>query len=60
MNSIIKVIRGLLLSSNLNTNPAELVKNFRKTKTVKRIYITILQFNMEQDEHVNKMELLRG
>ena len=28
-----------------------------KTKTVKRIYIKILKFNIKQDEHVNKMKL---
>ena len=57
MNSIIKIIRDLLLSVNLNNNPAELVKHFIKTKTVKRIYIKMLKFKIKQDEHVNKMKL---
>ena len=57
MNSIIKIIRDLLLSTDLNNNPAELVQKFMKTKTVKRIYIKMLKFNIKQDEHVNKMKL---
>ena len=57
MNSIIKIIRDPLLSINLSNNPAELVYNFMKTKTVKRIYIKMLKFKMKQDEHVNKMKL---
>ena len=28
-----------------------------KTKTVKRIYIKILKFEIKQDEHVNKIKL---
>ena len=28
-----------------------------KTKTVKRIYIKMLKFNIKQDEHVDKMKL---
>ena len=39
MNSIIKIIRDLLFSIDLNNNPAELVYKFMKTETVKRIYI---------------------
>ena len=54
MNSIIKIIRVLLLSINLNNNLAELVQNFIKTKIVKRIYIKMLKFKIKQDEHVNK------
>ena len=54
MNSIIKIIRDLLLSTDLNNNPAELVQKFMKTKTVKRIYIKMLKFNIKQDEHVDK------
>ena len=57
MNSIIKIIRDLLLSTDLNNNPAELVQKFMKTKTVKRIYIKMLKFNIKQDEHVDKMKL---
>ena len=57
MNSIIKIIRDLLLSINLKNNPAELVQNFMKTKTVKRTYIKMLKFKVKQDEHVNKMKL---
>ena len=57
MNSIIKIIRDLLRSINLNNNPVELVQHFMKTKTVKRIYIKMLKFKIKQDEHVNKMKL---
>ena len=57
MNSIIKIIRDLLLSTDLNNNPAELIQKFMKTKTVKRIYIKMLKFNIKQDEHVDKMKL---
>ena len=57
MNSIIKIIRDLLLSNNLNNNLAELVQNFMKTKIVKKIYIKMLKFNIKQDEDVNKIIL---
>ena len=57
MNSIIKIIRDLLLSINLSNNLAKLVKNFMKTEIVKRIYIKMLNFKIKQDEHVNKIKL---
>ena len=49
MNCVIKVIRHLLFSTNLNKNPGELVKNLMKTK---RIYIKMLEFKIKQDEHI--------
>ena len=57
MKSVIRYIRDLLLSINLKNNPAELVKNVMKTKTVKRIYIKLLKFKIKQNEHVDKMKL---
>ena len=57
MNSMIKIIRDLLFSVNLNNNLAELVQNFMKTKIVERIYIKVLKFKIKQDKHVNKMKL---
>ena len=55
---MIKIIRDLLLSINLNNNPAELVKNSAETKIFKRIYIyKMLKFKIKQDEHVNKIKL---
>ena len=50
MNSIIKIIRDLLLSNNLNNNLAELVQNFMKTKIVERIYIKVLKFKIKQEK----------
>ena len=57
MNSVIRYIRDLLFSINMNNNPAELVKNVVKTKIVKNIYIKKLKFKIKQNEHVNKMKL---
>ena len=31
-----------------------------KTETVKRIYTKMLKFKITQDEHANKMKLIRG
>ena len=56
MNSIIKIIRDLLHSTNLNKNTAALASNFMKTQTVKRIYIKMLKFKIKQDQNVNKMK----
>ena len=54
---MIKIIRDLLLSINLNNNPAELVKNSVETKIFKRMYIYImLKFKIKQDERVNKIK----
>ena len=58
MNSIFKIIRDLLLSTNLNKNPAELVYNFENI--VKRIYIKMLKFKIKQDRHGNKMNISKS
>ena len=47
MNSVIRYIRDLLPSINLNNKPAELVQNIVKTKTVKRINIKLLKFKIK-------------
>ena len=57
MNAITKIIRHLLLFTNLNKNPVELVNSFIKTKAIKRIYMKMLKFKIKQNEKVNKMKL---
>ena len=56
MNSVIRYIRDLLFSINMNNNPAELVYNVVKTKAVRRIYIKILKLKIKQNEQVNKIK----
>ena len=38
MNSVIRCIKDLLFSINMNNNPAKLLQNVVKTKAVKEIY----------------------
>ena len=57
MNSVVRYIRDLLFSINMNNDQAELVQNVVKTKAVKRIHIKMLKFKIKQNEHVNKMKL---
>ena len=54
MNSVVRCIRDLLFSINMNNDQAELVQNVVKTKAVKRIHIKMLKFKIKQNEHVNK------
>ena len=56
MNSVIRYIRDLLFSINMNNNPAELVYNIVKTKAVRRIYIKMLKLKIKQNEQVNKIK----
>ena len=56
MNSVIRYIRDLLFSINMNNNPAELVYNVVKTKAVRRIYIKMLKLKIKQNEQVNKIK----
>lgn len=46
MNSEVKIIRDLFLSTVLNKNTAELVLIFIKSKTVKKIYIKIFKLKI--------------
>ena len=57
MNPVVRYIRDLLFSINMNNDQAELVQNVVKTKAVKRIHIKMLKFKIKQNEHVNKMKL---